>query len=453
MTYQEAVRYLLGLGRELGSPQQARVRKFDLDNIRILAHDLGEPQFQFPSVHVAGTNGKGSTSAMLDSILRAAGFVAGLYTSPHLERINERISMAGAPVSDDEFARSFTVVRERIERLLASGALAAHPTYFECLTAMAFEIFARGGVQIAVLEVGMGGRLDATNIVVPEVAVITQVDFDHEEYLGHSIEQIAAEKAAILKPGVPVIVAAERPEARKVIERHAAELGAPTVALDEAYRLENVVDEAGCYRAEAIEVKTGARYTLSPSLAGRYQLRNALTALATAHAASRRGFVIGREAIERGIASARWAARLEKFGDHPTIYLDGTHNPAGARELVSFWDEHFSSRRVLLVYGAMRDKAVDEITGLLFPRADRVILTEPHQSRAISAQTLATLSSHLARNSEVVSDPVAALELALNSARPDDVVLITGSLYLAGDLRPLLQLQRRATTPLLRADS
>lgn len=435
MTYAEAVKYLLALGRELAAPRQARVQKFDLDNIIALARHLGEPQRKFSSVHVAGTNGKGSTAAMIEAVLREAGLRTGLYISPHLERINERIQVAGEPVSDDEFARSFTLVRDLVERLLASGELAAHPTYFECLTAMAFETFARQNVEFAVLEVGMGGRLDATNIVTPEVAVITQIDFDHEDYLGHSIEQIAGEKAAIVKPGVPVVLATERPRARKVVERKAAELGAPIVEIDRDFRLENVRDDDGWYSATALHLESGERFDLAPSLAGRYQLRNALTALAVTRIVVKRGWPVKREHMEQGIAHARWVARLERFGENPAIYVDGTHNPAGARELVNFWEEHFEGRRVLLVYGAMRDKAVDEIAGLLFPRAGHVILTQPRQSRAISVDALSAMSGHLADHFEKVADPADAVRRALKLAMPGDVVFITGSLYLAADLR------------------
>ena len=201
MTYDQAVRYLLTLGRELASPQHARAAKFDLENIRVLAARLGNPERAFRSVHVAGTNGKGSTSAMLASILDAAGLRAGLYTSPHLVRINERIRIGDAEIADADFAATFTRIHAAIEELLATGTLIAHPTYFECVTAMAFDYFARQKVDLAVIEVGMGGRLDSTNIIVPEVAVITRIDFDHENFLGHSIEEIAAEKAGIIKPG------------------------------------------------------------------------------------------------------------------------------------------------------------------------------------------------------------------------------------------------------------
>jgi dihydrofolate synthase/folylpolyglutamate synthase len=452
MTYAEAVKYLLTLGRELAAPRQAKVQKFDLDNIRVLARHLGEPQTKFPSIHIAGTNGKGSTAAMIEAVLRESGLQTGLYTSPHLDRINERIQLCGQPVCDEEFARSFTVVRELIERLLASGELAAHPTYFECLTAMAFEIFAGQKVEYAVLEVGMGGRLDATNLVTPEVAVITQIDFDHEDYLGHSIEQIASEKAAIVKPGVPVVMAIERPRARKVVERRAAEAGAPAIEIDRDFRLENVRDEDGCYRATAVHIESGEEFSLQPSLAGRYQLRNALAALAATRILARRGRPVTRESIERGIARTRWPARLERFGAGPAIYLDGTHNPAGAREIADFWDEHFGGRRVLLIYGAMRDKAVDEIAGVLFPRAGQVILTQPRQGRAISVDALAAMTGHLAEHCEQAADPADALRRVLKLAGPNDVVFVTGSLYLAGDLRPLIEDLTRQPLPTLKAE-
>lgn len=435
MTYEEAVSYLLTLGKELAAPRQARVQKFGLENITTLANDLGAPQRAFPCAHIAGTNGKGSTAAMLDSILRAAGLRSGLYTSPHLERINERIRVDDEEISDAEFAASFTRIAAGIERLMASGALAAHPTYFECLTAMAFDAFARAEVDFAVYEVGMGGRLDATNIVTPEVAIITQIDFDHEDYLGHSIEEIAAEKAGIMKPGGWVASAAERPEARAVIARRAAELDARLVEVDAAYRVYDLQAEGGYYRAAVAPAHSRNAIRLALPLPGRFQVRNALTAAAAARLLAERGFPITDKAIARGIATVRWPGRLERLGERPAIFLDGTHNPAGARELLAFWEENFAGRRIFLVYGAMRDKAVDEIAGLLFPRADTVILTAPVQSRSISAPLLAEMTAHLAKKYEVIGEPAAALERALELAAPGDAVFATGSLYLVGDLR------------------
>ncbi|HJY87788.1 MAG TPA: folylpolyglutamate synthase/dihydrofolate synthase family protein [Candidatus Acidoferrales bacterium] len=445
MTYQEAVRYLLTLGRELASPQQARAAKFDLRNITLLAERLGNPQNSYPSVHIAGTNGKGTTAAMLASILRSAGQASGglrtgLYTSPHLERMNERIRLDSEEIADADFATTFTRIHARIEELLATGpepsGLAAHPTYFECLTAMAFDFFARRQVDFAVFEVGMGGRLDATNIVRPEVAVITQIDFDHENFLGHSIEQIAAEKAGIIKPGGWVVSAAEHPAARAVIAHRAAELDARLVETNAAYRVEGLRAAAGgYYRAAIASAHSSRRIELELPLAGRFQVRNALAALAAARLLAERGFPLDDLAIARGIRSVRWPGRLERVSEHPDVYLDGTHNPSGARELLAFWDEHLRGRPIHLVYGAMRDKAVDEITGLLFPRATTIILTEPRQPRAISAGVLATMTRHLSERLEVVAEPEAALEHALALASPDDAVFATGSLYLVGDLR------------------
>src|SRR3984957_4716913 len=313
MTYDESVRYLLSLGRELASPRQASVAKFDLNNITILCEQLGQPQREFQSVHVAGTNGKGSTSAMLDSILRAAGLRTGLYTSPHLERINERIRLDGKDISDEEFAASFTCVHEAIEELLAAGRLAAHPTFFECMTAIAFVYFAGVHAEFAVCETGMGGRLDATNILLPEVAVITQIDFDHENYLGHSIEEIAGEKAGIIKPGARGVIAAEHLIARVVIRRRCAEQSAFLVEIENAFFLEDVTADKGRFSFTAISYETNVRIPIALQLPGRFQVRNALTALATARMLAERGAPIEDAAISRGFAAATWPGRLEKI--------------------------------------------------------------------------------------------------------------------------------------------
>lgn len=435
MNYSESVRALMALGRELASPQQARVQKFGLANITMLAEALGNPHLKMPCVHVAGTNGKGSTAAMLESILRAAGIRTGLYTSPHLERINERIRINGEDISDENFAAAWTRVQSKIESLLASGKLSMHPTYFECITALAFVAFAESAVAFAVYEVGLGGRLDSTNIVVPEVAVITSIDFDHESFLGHSIAEIAGEKAGIVKRGAWVVSSAERPEARSVIAQRCRELSARLVEVDEAWKLGETGISAGCYRAVATANDSGTKIALEPPLPGRFQIRNALTAASAARLLAERGFPVKDEAIEGGIRSVRWPGRLERLSDRPAIYLDGTHNPAGAKELLKFWRENFAGRRIFLVYGAMRDKAVDEIAGLLFPAADFVVLTEPLQPRAISAPLLAEMTAHLAKESSVVRDPAEALERTIGMASPDDAVFATGSLYLVGDLR------------------
>jgi len=480
MNYEDSVRYLLSLGRELAAPRQpalggtagAAAHKFDLRNISILADRLNNPHRVCPCVHIAGTNGKGSTAAMLESILRVGGLRTGLYTSPHLVRINERIRVAGEDISNADFAAAFSRVHAFIEVLLASGSLAAHPTYFECLTAMAFDHFALGchpeqsegsafsapqpaPVDFAIYEVGMGGRLDSTNIVTPEVAVITQIDFDHESFLGHSIEEIAAEKAGIIKPGAWVVSSAERPEARAVIARRCAELDARLLEVDSAYGVENLRSDSGCYRADVLPARAHHRIALSLPFPGRYQIRNALTALAAARLLAERGFPMDDDAISRGIAATHWPGRLELVQQNPSIFLDGTHNPAGARALLEFWEENFSGRRIHLVYGAMRDKAVDEIAGLLFPHAASVTLTEPRQTRAITAAELARIAGHFVSSGRlaVVPDPAEALEHAIARAAPEDAVFATGSLYLAGDLRRYWAARIREPNHVLRSAS
>jgi len=435
MNYEAAVRYLLSLGRELAAPTQAAIAKFDLENITVLAERLGRPDRAYPSAHIAGTNGKGSTAAFLESILRHAGYRTGLYTSPHLERINERIRVNGKEVSDSDFAETFTRLQSLIEELLAAGKLRAHPTYFECLTAMAFEHFARAGVQFSIFEVGLGGRLDATNILTPAICILTRIDFDHENFLGHSLPGIAAEKSGILKPGVPVVVAEQRSEARGVILAHASQLACPVVDASKTYRVERSSLENGCLRAFISESTSGWSTELTPQLPGRFQLQNALNAVAAARLLQTRGFRISDEAIGQGIASAKWPGRLERIHSRPDIYLDGAHNPGAARELASFWQDNFASRKIFVIYGALRDKAVDEIAGILFPRAEEVIFTEPHTSRAISAAQLREIAAHHASRTSVIPDAEQALEKALSQARPEDAVFITGSLYLVGQLR------------------
>jgi len=435
MNYESAVRYLLSLGRELGTPTQATAAKFNLENITVLMERLGRPDRTYPIVHIAGTNGKGSTAAFLESILRAAGFRTGLNTSPHLERINERIRINGEEVSDQIFAETFTRVQEVIEELLAAGRLQAHPTYFECVTALAFEVFARERVEFAVVEVGLGGRLDATNIVRPQVSVITRIDFDHENYLGHSLEEIAREKAGIVKAGVPVATAPQLPEVREVLRGKARELDATIVDTGEDFDLEREIAEAGCARALARARARGEAVRLAPGLPGRFQLENALNAAATARLLQARGYRITNQNIEQGIRSAEWPGRLERLQAGPDVYLDGAHNPGAARELAQFLEENFASRRVYLIFGAMRDKSVDEMTGILFPLASEVILTQPGTPRAVSANQLADLAGHHAARYTVIRDAEEALESALAKARSDDAVFVTGSLYLVGQLR------------------
>jgi dihydrofolate synthase / folylpolyglutamate synthase len=439
MNFQEAVNYLLSLGRELAAPTQAATAKFNLENISVLARHLGHPENKYPSVHIAGTNGKGSTAAFLEAMLREAGYRTGLYTSPHLERINERIRVEGHDIPDRAFAEVFSCIHALIEKLLADGALRAHPTFFECVTAVAFLYFAEAGVDFAVFETGLGGRLDSTNIVTPQVSVITRIDFDHENFLGHSLREIAAEKAGIIKPTVPVVIAEQRDEAREVIASRASELHSPLLEPATLFAVESLRMEQGRVRAVVREPGAGKSLNIDPQLAGRFQLHNALNAVAAAHVLKSQGYRLTDGVIEQGIATAVWPGRIEKIRVRPDIYLDGAHNPASARELDAFLAENFDGRRIILIFGALRDKAVDEIAGILFPRAAHVIFTEPATSRAISAAQLAEITGHYATSAEITPDAAHALETALAKAQPGDAIFITGSLYLVGQLRRAAQ--------------
>jgi len=435
MNYDTAVRYLLSLGRELAAPTQAAAAKFGLENISILAERLGRPDRAYPAAHIAGTNGKGSTAAFLEAILRRAGFLTGLNISPHLERINERIRVNGEEISDDDFAETFSRIQALNEELLAAGKLRAHPTYFECVTAMAFEYFAREGVDFGVFEVGLGGRLDATNILTPAVTIITRVDFDHENFLGHSLAEIAREKAGILKRGVPLILAGQRPEALEVIRARAQELSCPLVETGAAFRIEREWVERGCSRAVVTENASGWALEVAPRLPGKFQIQNALNAVAAAKYLQRRGYRISDDAMTQGIAEAVWPGRLEKLQTSPDVYLDGAHNSSAARELANFWKENLAGRKTLLIFGALRDKAVDEIAGVLFPLAAEVIFTQPSTTRAISVTQLAEITAHHAAHSIILPEAEAALEYALDRAEPEDAVIVAGSLYLVGQLR------------------
>ncbi len=406
MTYSESVQFLYSLGNEV------QTAKLGLERITTLLDALGSPHRAGRLVHVAGTNGKGSTSAMIEAGLRAAGVRTGLYTSPHLNEPTERIQIAGEPVSQAQFAEAFTEVHEIAEKMLRSGEIDLHPTYFESVTAMAFLLFVRERVHTVVLEVGLGGRLDATNVVTPALSVITPIDFDHQVFLGETLPQIAAEKAGILKPGVPAIFADQPPEAEAVLRAHAQ--GPYTMSRDWAIT-DLALDELGSrFRLRDLDI-------VCP-LAGKHQVENARTA---AIALQELGV------SPAGIAATRWPGRLEHVSQSPDIILDGAHNPAGTRALVDYIRQFYGGRNVWMVYGVMRDKAVAEMSTLLFPLARRVILTAPDNSRAMPPENIPAPGA-------TITHTVGEAMALLKGAAADDVIFITGSLFVVGEARRLL---------------
>jgi dihydrofolate synthase / folylpolyglutamate synthase len=403
MTYPDSVRFLYALGNEI------KTAKLGLDRIRAVLAALGDPQNSFRSIHVAGTNGKGSTCAMIDAGLRTAGIRAGLFTSPHLIEPTERIVIDGMAVTPRQFERAFN----EVHRVAGELELDYHPTYFETVTAMGFWLFREMGVETAVVETGLGGRLDATNVLDSALTVITPIDFDHETYLGGTIEAIATEKAGILKPGVPAIFARQRPEAQTVLDRRAAELGIP-------------VRYTHDFPVRDLHVTArGSEFSgLKCPLAGEHQIENAIAA------------ALALESLgvsPKGIENAVWPGRLEQISPNPDIILDGAHNPAGARALARYLERFYAGRKIWMIYGAMRDKAVDEIAGILFPLASELILTAPDNARALRPEAL----YEIAGRGHIAANISAALDRVRTGVSEDDVIIITGSLFLVGEARAL----------------
>jgi dihydrofolate synthase/folylpolyglutamate synthase len=427
MTGPQAVRYLLSL---LGDTRGAH---FGLQRMEALMERLGHPQRAYRVVHVAGTNGKGSTAAMIEAGLRSAGHTTGLYTSPHLVRFNERLRINGAEGGDGQFAAAVEEVRAANEWLLARKGPAAHPTFFESVTAAAFCGFRRAAVDWGVIEVGLGGRLDATNVVQPEVAVVTPIALDHEAFLGKSGASIAAEKAGILKPGCEAVFATQTAQAATVLAARAAALGVPVTRIGVDWIAEDTSAERGYYRFNARRTG-GMRLEARLALAGEHQVENALAAIA---ALDRLG--IPPTAIAQGLETVRWPGRLQSVAGHPEILLDAAHNPAGARVLASFLARHHAGRRVHLIYGTSRDKAVDEVAGLLFPCANRVILTRANVARSASPETLLRMVDHHHDTIHVEAVLSGAMERARREAAPEDLIVICGSVFLVGEALGLLQ--------------
>jgi dihydrofolate synthase/folylpolyglutamate synthase len=419
MRYPDSVAFLYSLGNEVKSV------KLELEGIRAVLYRLGNPQRLFRSVHVAGTNGKGSTCAMIESGLRAAGWKTGLYISPHLVEPTERIQLDSQPVCRNRFVDAFNRVHEAAEALIREDRLEHHPTYFETVTAMGFLVFAEAGIDVAVVEVGLGGRLDATNVLAPALCVITPIDYDHERWLGSSIESIAREKAGILKPGTPVVIAPQRPEALTVILDRASELSCPVIR---QYHVEQL--ETSAEWSSLTVVGPRSSFRIRCPLAGAHQVENAATAVT---ALDQLG--IDGPAIEQGIAATRWPGRLEIVSRNPDIILDGAHNPAGVRALANHVMQFYKDRTRWLVYGAMRDKSVQEITEILFPLFHRIILTAPDMPRAIRPEALAEGADHSSVGA--TANIREAMDIA-RTAAPDTAIFVTGSLYLVGEARALL---------------
>jgi dihydrofolate synthase/folylpolyglutamate synthase len=444
-SYETAVSRMYALGHEL---TQMPSQKFDLAHMRALLEALNRPERTFPAVLIAGTNGKGSTSATLASILRASGLRTGLYTSPHLVRINERIRIDGDEIGDDDFAALHDVVDRTAERLVGEGELPWHPSFFEMLTAIAFEYFAQNKIDVAVLEVGMGGRLDATNVIEPRVSVITDIALDHQKFLGNTVSEIAREKAGIIRSGGVVVTLPQQPQANDVIGNTILELGAQGVSavpyvppvspgsVDYVARTsKNCAQDARPVSRYPLQVM-GKQILIETPLIGRHQLRNVALAIAAAEVLSHQGFAITAETIERGARDTSWPGRFQVVraqNGAPEYVFDVAHNPAGAWALRSTLSACYEDRPLTFVFGAMRDKAISEMAEILFPLAERVIATRSDNPRSANPDEIREAAARIATDIEDAADVPAALDRARSLAGSEGVVVITGSIYIVGE--------------------
>lgn len=416
--YHSSLEYLYGL--------QKYGIKFGLNCTQKLLEKLGNPQDHLNCIHVAGTNGKGSTAAMLSSILTRHGYRVGLYTSPHLVRFTERFRINDLEVSPERILSIIDRVREVLDER-------EPPTYFEMVTAMAFLYFAEEGVDWAIVEVGLGGRLDATNVIQPKACVITNVAFDHQEFLGTSLADIAREKAGIVKERVPVVSAIRQPMAQAVLKATCIKHSAPLHLFSRDFRVKGL--ENGTFQYKGLNRDW---LSLPLNLPGQHQACNASLALATLEVLERRKHLfLDSTAIRNGLLRVHWPARLEVLQRDPLMILDGAHNPDGAERLRDALQRHFSYRRLHLVLGIMADKDIQGIMKKLLPKAETIILTRPRYSRAADPKELEQVARSYSRNVHVIPDVASAIEMAGRIAAPEDCICIAGSLYFAGEVKEI----------------
>jgi dihydrofolate synthase/folylpolyglutamate synthase len=444
MSYETAVAQMFALGHELA---QTPSHKFDLAHMRVLLAALGNPENRFPTVLVAGTNGKGSTAATLAFILQASGLKTGLYTSPHLVRINERIRLNGEPIADDDFALLHDVVDRTAERLVTEGDLPWHPSFFEMLTAMGFEYFARSRPDMVVLEVGMGGRLDATNVVDPRLSIIADIALDHQKYLGETVAEIAREKAGIIRKGGVVVTLPQMPEANDVIGNAILDAGAR--AVNAVPYVPPVSPGGGQWPAASKQRQRypldvmGTEMMVESPLVGRHQLRNLAVAIAAAVELHDAGDLrITPETIAQGIRQTHWPGRFQVVpaaGDNPEFVFDVAHNPAGAwalRSTLSGAYQHAETpREITLVFGVMRDKAVQEITEILFPIAAHIIVTHANNPRSASPDEIRRAAARVTAGVDIeeAENVRSAMDQAQKVAGKGGLVVVTGSIYIVGE--------------------
>ncbi len=433
MTYEEAVSYLESLIDYERTPAgAAAARVWNLDRTRHMLHAVGDPHRGLPCVHIAGTKGKGSTAAMAAAIFTAAGHRTGLYTSPHLITFRERIRIDDRLIPEPDVVGLVEEVRPLIESM--AGTDIGSPSFHEAYTLLALLHFARQGADISVIETGLGGRLDATNVVEPVVCVLSRIGLDHTVELGDTVEQIAREKAGIIKPGIPVISAPQQSSVIEVFQEVALERGAQLLVVGEppAPRILGSRQQRA-HQLITIEGRERLYADLKCPLLGSHQAENAALAIGLAEIAEQRGFGVGGEAIRKGVASVNWPGRFQIVSRRPTIILDGAHDELGAGALARALDAIVPGRRIILVLGVPRDKDAVAIASQLCPLADRVICTASSSPRALEAEELQRVVFRLCQHTSAYVPVAAAVRAAVEQARRHDAIVITGSLYVVGE--------------------
>lgn len=428
MQYQEAMEYLQNLTK-FGM-------NFGLGRVTELLRRLGDPHRRLRVIHVGGTNGKGSTTAMLAAVLQSAGYQVGTFTSPHLHSYTERYRISGRLVEPEQVARLITVLRPHLEDMVRDGF--EHPTEFEVSTAMAFQYFSEQAVDYLVLEVGLGGAIDSTNVVTPLLSVITNVAMDHMDYLGHTLAEIARVKAGIIKPGVPVVTAAAAPEVVEIIDSTCREKGCPLVRVGAGV---SWTPDGHSLQGQYFDYSgLGRRLErLWLPLIGGHQLVNAATALTVLEVLEERGHVaLDERAVRDGLAAVVWPARLELIGENPPVLIDGAHNYDGACSLRRTLDEYFAGCGVIMVMGMLGDKERAKVVAELAPRARHVIITRPNSPRAGDWAQMADEARRYVAHVETMEDIGAAVQAGMALAQNGDLVCITGSLYMVADAREMV---------------
>lgn len=430
MNYIEALEYIESTGK-FGS-------KLGLENVAKVLEMLGNPQNKLKIIHVAGTNGKGSTCSYINSILVKAGYKTGLYTSPFLEEFNERIRINGINIPDDDLAELISEVKEKIDIMTAEGF--DHPTEFEIITAAAFVYFSRQNTDFVVLEVGLGGRLDATNVCMPVVSVISSISLDHVQFLGNTLAKIAFEKGGIIKPNIPTVLYNQTEEVITEIEKICKERNSKLfVTQDKEIEITKESIESQNVNLKLFEQ---VYENIELKLLGKHQSKNLLLALTAIKVLEKNGYITGipKEILYSGILETKWPGRMELISKYPLTIIDGAHNEDGARNLANTIETYLFCKKITLVFGMLKDKDIQSVIDILFPKADRVVITIPHSERAASIEDMKTIlapfiKAHSEKHIEYIPTIENAVAYAQSHAQEDEAVLYAGSLYMIGDVR------------------